>query len=138
MKKISFTIVLLILFASCNSSKNFEKSTVKNLYLALKNQQDFKSDLTENTLFEFLKNVNILELENGIEFEKELFFEKCECDCKDKISIKCSKGGKLFELNIYEESFENDLDWCPETSYIFTFQIKNNKIQDFRLKFIAG
>lgn len=137
MKNLIFTSLFLI-FVSCSPIENFEKNTVEKLYAELKKQKDFKSDLTENTLIEFLQNVNILKLKNGEKIEQEYLFEKFECNCRDKISIQYSNENDQFELNVYEEYFEKDIDWCPETSYFFSFKLNNSQVENVKLEQIAG
>jgi len=137
MKTLIFTSLILI-FLSCDSKEKFEKDAVGKLFAELKKQNNFESDLTENILFEFLKNVNIVELKNGKEIEREFLFENFKCDCRDKLSITYSKENNRFELKVYESYFEKDLDWCPETSYFFSFQLDKNKIKEVKLDQIAG
>ena len=138
MKKLFFGFSILILLSSCNLNKKFEKHTVEKLYVELKKEKNFESDLNETMLFEFLKNVNIAELKKGKKIEQDYFFESFKCDCQDKLSISYSNENNKFELNIYEESFEKDLDWCPETTYLFSFQIESTEIKNVMLEQIAG
>ena len=138
MKKFILSISVLFFLASCSSNENFEKKTVEKLYAELKKQNNFESELTENTLFKFLKNVNIAELKAGKKIDQEYLFENFKCDCRDKLSIAYSLENNRFELKIYEEFFEKDLDWCPETTYFFSFKLENNQIKEVKLEQIAG
>jgi hypothetical protein len=137
MKKLILTSLFLI-FLSCNSNENLERNTIEKLFVELKKQKDFESDLTLNTLIEFFKNVNISKLTSGKKIEQEYLFENIECDCRDRISIQYSSEKNQYELIIYEEYFIKDLDWCPETSYFFSFKLNNNQVENVKLEQIAG
>ena len=77
-------------------------------------------------------------MKNGKVIEKKFLFEDIKCNCNDRLSISYNKENQYFELNVYEEFFEKDLDWCPESSYSFTFKFENNKISDVKLLHLAG
>ena len=127
-----------LLTLSCTSNNNFDEAEIVKLYHEIKNNNGLDSDLSEQILLNFFKEVSISDLKNRNSFEKELFFEECKCYCKDKLSISFNKSTELFELNVYEEFFENDLDWCPETSFMFSFKLEHNNISNIKLEFIAG
>ena len=65
-----------------------------------------------------------------------MLFENFECDCYDRIKI--SYSDTRFILWIDEEFYEKDLDWCPESSYSYSFKIEDKKITDLKLDFMAG
>ena len=137
MKKIILASLILI-FVSCKSEEKFEKDSIKKLYKSLKEHSEFESDLKENSLVQFLHNISIPELKKGRKVESESLFENFKCDCRDKLSISYSKEKELFELKIDESFFEKELDWCPETTYVFSFKMENNKITEVKLHQIAG
>ena len=138
MRKLISACIILILSASCASNEKFKKKTVENLYNELKKENEFKSDLTQTILLQFLKNVNISALKKGQKFEHEYLFENFDCECQDNLSISYSTENNRFELTIYEESFEKDFDWCPETTYVFSFLLDKNQIKELKLDLIAG
>jgi hypothetical protein len=138
MKKIILVSFIFTFLISCEINSNFEKASIENLFKELKKNSEFESELSEKILVEFLYKVDISDLKNGKSIEKEFLFEDIKCNCKDKLSISYNKENQRFELNIYEEFFEEDLDWCPESSYLFSFKFENNKISDVKLLNLAG
>ena len=54
------------------------------------------------------------------------------------MKISYSQSESRFILFVYEEFYEEELDWCPESSYSYSFGIKNLKIVDLKLDFMAG
>ena len=54
------------------------------------------------------------------------------------LKISYDKTSKTFILKINEASFVKDLDWCPEHSYIGTFEIKEDKIINTEFNLVAG
>ncbi|MDO6435851.1 hypothetical protein Q4534_00465 [Cyclobacterium sp. 1_MG-2023] len=117
-------------------SETFDDEIITLLYEKL--DSGFDIDFKQNHLESILKNLDILSLKEGEEFEKEMLFEDYKCDCLDKIKIYYDKADDRFILWVYEEFYETDLDWCPETSYSYSFQIVNHKITDLKLDFMAG
>lgn len=138
MKKIILMNFVFVFFMGCNTKEKFQENTIKKLYVELKKNKEFESDLTENILIEFLENVNISEIKQGKEIEKKLIFENFKCSCLDELKITYSKKNNRFELRIYEEFFEEDIDWCPETTYFFSFKIQDEKILELKLEGISG
>jgi hypothetical protein len=114
--------------------RKFDQDLVEQLYNNLKS--DFEIGFKQKHLNSILDDIKISELKNGEEFEKEMLFENFECKCYDKIKI--SYSDKRYILWIYEEFYEKDLEWCPESSYSYSFTIVNKKITDLRLDFMAG
>lgn len=137
MKKI-IVVSLILIFINCKSEVKFEKDAIKKLYSSLQKFKEFESDLEETTLVQFLNNVKISDLEKGKEVENEFLFENFKCDCNDKLSILYSNEKQQFELKIDESYFEKELDWCPETTYIFSFKMENDEITEVKLIQIAG
>ena len=43
-----------------------------------------------------------------------------------------------FILYIYEETYVEDMDWCPESTYQYSFKIKDQKATSVKLEFLAG
>ncbi|WP_320815370.1 hypothetical protein [Flavobacterium sp.] len=141
MRKYLICITFGLLSFSCKEksvSKNelFDQDLNKSLYKKL--NSEFKIHFSLNNLNSVLNGVKIEELKKGKEIEKEMLFENFKCDCYDKIKISYSQSENRFILFIYEEAFVEDLDWCPESSYYYSFDVKNNKIIDLRMDFIAG
>lgn len=114
----------------------FDQDLNKSLYEKL--NSEFEIHFSLKDLNSVLNGVKIGELKKGKEIEKVMLFENFKCDCYDKIKISYSQSENRFILFIYEEAFVEDLDWCPESSYCFSFNLKNNKIIDLRMDFIAG
>lgn len=117
-------------------SEIFDDEIITSLYEKL--NSEFDIDFNQNHLESILKNRDILSLKEGEEFEKEMLFEDFKCDCLDKIRISYNEADDRFILWVYEEFYEADLDWCPESSYSYSFQIANHKITDLKLDFMAG
>lgn len=127
-----------LLIYSCSTNNVFDENEVIKLYLEIKNDNNLDSELSEQILLDFFKEVSIFDLKKGKTFEREILFEDYNCDCIDRISILYNKSTSRIELNVYEEFFEKDLDWCPETSFMFSFKLEKNNITDIKLEFIAG
>jgi hypothetical protein len=114
--------------------RKFDQNLVEQLYNNLKS--NFEIDFKQKHLNNVLDGVKISELNDGKEFEKEMLFENFNCECYDKIRI--SYSDKRYILWIYEAFYEKDLDWCPESSYSYSFTIVKDKITDLKLDFMAG
>ncbi len=56
----------------------------------------------------------------------------------DVMQISFDKTSKTFILKINEASFVQDLDWCPEHTYIGSFKIKEDKIVNTEFNLVAG
>jgi len=140
-KRLLLPLLSLFILSSCSLTEEPETSTfspslIQSLNLKLSKQ--FEIDFQETHLVELLNGINLEELKNGKEYEKEFLFEDFECDCFDKIKISYSNQDGRFNLWVYEEFFEEGLDWCPESSYSYSFKIDNNKIVDLQLDYMAG
>ena len=135
-----FYIALFLFFAllSCNFSlsQNFNKSQIKILFEKFNKQT--QTPFSYKILEDFLKDIKIEDLKKGKEFEKEVLFENFDCECMDVMKISFDKTSKTFILKINEASFVKDLDWCPEHSYIGSFEIKENKIVNTEFNLVAG
>lgn len=112
----------------------FDQNLVQQLYNELKS--NFEIGFTQKHLNSALIGLKISELKKGKEFEKEMLFENFKCECYDNIKISYSEN--RYRLWIYEEFYEKDLDWCPESNYSYSFTIANDKITDLKLDFMAG
>ncbi|WP_156109273.1 hypothetical protein [Polaribacter sp. Hel1_85] len=117
-----------------SNSIKFDNNLVEKLYKNLKS--NFEIDFELSHLNNALNGIKMSELKNGKIFEKEMLFENFNCECYDKITISYSEN--RFLLDIYEEFFEKELDWCPESSYRYSFKIVNKTISDLKLDFMAG
>ena len=117
-------------------SEIFDDEIITSLYEKLNSKFDI--DFKQNHLESILKNRDILSLKKGEEFEKEMLFEDFKCDCIDKIRISYTGVDDRYTLLIDEEIYVANLDWCPESSYSYSFQVVNNKITDLKLDFMAG
>lgn len=132
------TLFLTFTLLSCNLSlgQNFNKSQIKILFEKFNKQT--QTPFSYKILEDFLKDIKIEDLKKGKEFEKEVLFENFDCECKDVMKISYDKTLKTFILKINEASFVKDLDWCPEHSYIGSFEIKENKIVNAEFNLVAG
>ena len=132
------TLFLTFTLLSCNLSlgQNFNKSQIKILFEKFNKQT--QTPFSYKILEDFLKDIKIEDLKKGKEFEKEVLFENFDCECKDVMKISYDKTLKTFILKINEASFVKDLDWCPEHSYIGSFEIKENKIVNTEFNLVAG
>lgn len=63
-----------LLTLSCISNNNFDEAEIVKLYHEIKNNNGLDSDLSEQILLNFFKEVSISDLKNRNSFEKELFF----------------------------------------------------------------
>ena len=48
------------------------------------------------------------------------------------------KNQDIFILGIYEETYVEDMDWCPESAYQYSFGVKNQKAINVSFEFLAG
>ena len=111
-----------------------DRDLIDKLYENLKS--NFEIDFELSHLNNALNGIKLSELKSGKVFEKEMLFEDFECECLDKITISYSENRYL--LDIYEEFYEKELDWCPESSYRYSFKITDENISDLKLDFMAG
>lgn len=116
--------------------QDFDETKTKILFEKFNEKE--KTPFDYKILNEFLKDIKIEELKSGKEIEKELFFENSESNCKDKLKISFDKKSKNFILYVHEETFIEDLGWCSEGLYSYSFQIKNKQIIKVKYKFLAG
>lgn len=140
-KHLLLPLLSIFILSSCSlteepGTSNFSPSLIQSLHLKLSEQ--FEIDFQESHLIELLSGINLEELKNGKEYEKEFLFEDFQCDCFDKIKISYSSQDDRINLWVYEEFFEEGLDWCPESSYSYSFIIENNDIVDLQLDYMAG
>jgi hypothetical protein len=117
-------------------TETFDKELVTVLYENL--SADFEIDFKQTHLSSILSGIKISSLYAGKEFEKEMRFEDFECACLDVIKISYSEANDRFILWVYEEFCETDFDWCSESSYSYSFQIRHREIIDLKLDFMAG
>mgnify|MGYP000654540497 CR=1 FL=1 len=115
-------------------SETFDDEIITSLYEKL--DAEFEIPFKQNHLEKFLKNRNILHLKEGKEFEKQILFEDFDCTCYDKLNISYSDNRFFLDINV--QLFVKELDWCPESTYSYSFQIVNHKITDLKLEFMAG
>ena len=93
---------------------------------------------SQQQLIDFLKAANPEELKNGSSHESELLFEPIECDCLDRMSLSYDQNQDAFILGIYEETYVEDMDWCPESTYQYSFGVKNQQAINVSFEFLAG
>ena len=150
-KYISLALTFAILFSSCESndaSANSKKTASSEIYFDADFAQDLYEKLikasegsvsfSQQQLIDFLKTASPEELKNGNSYESELLFESIECDCLDRISMSYDENQDVFILGIYEETYVEDMDWCPESTYQYSFGVKNQKAINVSFEFLAG
>lgn len=133
---ITFFLTFTLFSCNLNLGQNFNKSQIKILFEKFNKQT--QTPFSYKILEDFLKDIKIEDLKKGKEFEKEVLFENFDCECMDVMKISFDKTSKTFILKINEASFVKDLDWCPEHSYIGSFEIKENKIVNTEFNLVAG
>jgi hypothetical protein len=131
-----FFLAFALFYCNPSFSQNFNKTQIKSLFDAFNKQS--QTTFSYKVLENFLKDVNIENIKKGNVFEKEVLFENFECDCKDRMKISFDKSTKVFIIQIYEASFVKDLDWSPEHSYIGSFKIIDDRIENTKFNLIAG
>ena len=150
-KYISLALIFVILFSSCESndaSANLKKTAsseiefdadfARDLYEKLMKASEGSVSFSQQQLIDFLKATNPEELKNGNSYESELLFESIECDCLDRMSLSYDEHQDAFILGIYEETYVEDMDWCPESAYQYYFGVKNQKAINVSFEFLAG
>lgn len=150
-KYISLALTFGILFSSCesndasaNSKKTassvfyFDADFARDLYEKLMKASEGSVSFSQQQLIDFLKAANPEELKNGNSYESELLFESIECDCLDQMSLSYDGNQDAFILGIYEETYVEDMDWCPESAYQYSFGVKNQKAINVSFEFLAG
>ena len=119
-----------------DSNQKFDQKLIASLYQQL--AAKFEIDFSQKHLEIVFLDAEITDLKEGREISKELLFEDFSCNCLDQIKLSFEPENERFVLWVYEEFFEEDLDWCPESSYSYSFQIMNGEIRDLKLDFMAG
>ena len=150
-KYISLVLTFSILLSSCerndanaNSKKaasskiEFDTDFAQDLYEKLIKASEGSVSFSQQQLIDFLKTASPEELKNGNSYESELLFESIECDCLDRISMSYDENQDTFILGIYEETYVEDMDWCPESTYQYSFGVKNQKAINVSFEFLAG
>ncbi|RCL75073.1 MAG: hypothetical protein DBW72_03595 [Flavobacteriales bacterium] len=150
-KYISLALTFSILFSSCETndasanSKNtasseidFDADFTQDLYEKIMKASEDSVTFSQQQLIDFLKTANPEEVKNGNSYESELLFESIECDCLDQMSLSYDENQDAFILGIYEETYVEDMDWCPESAYQFSFGVKNQKAINVSFEFLAG
>jgi len=139
--KIAYSLLIgLFVIISCkqqNTPKKFDAKLTSQLYSQL--ITNFKSAIgfKESHLTELLTDISIPELKQGKSVEKKMLFEDFQCECYDQMKLSYSNTDNRFILHVYEEFFNKKLDWCPESSSTYSFEILENKISDLKLDFSA-
>lgn len=136
MKKTAYFLFFLLLCFNFSFSQNFDEKKTKALYEKFNEQ--LRTPFKYKTLKTFLKDVLIEDLKSGKVVEKEVLFEDFNCDCTDKLKISYDKKTNVFILFISEKTFDKNLDWCPEHTFLGFFNIEKNEIVAVEFKFIAG
>lgn len=136
-KSIYLLLFLIFHLGSCQSHKvTFDENLKKELFNKLNAKE--KTSFSYKNLSDLLSLTTISGLQQGAIIEKEFLFEDFKCNCNDKMTLSYDKEKELFVLLIYEESYEKGLDWCPESSYSYSFRIVGNKVTAVKKAFIAG
>ena len=120
------------------SKIEFDADFSRDLYEKLIKASEGSVNFSQQPLIDFLKVANPEELKNGNSYESELLFEFIECDCLDQMSLSYDKNQDAFILGIYEETYVEDMDWCPESAYQYSFGVKNQKAINVSFEFLAG
>ena len=116
----------------------FDADFAQDLYEKLMKASEGSVSFSQQQLIDFLKTTNPEELKNGNSYESELLFEPIECDCLDRMSLSYDEHQDAFILGIYEETYVEDMDWCPESAYQYSFGVKNQKAINVSFEFLAG
>lgn len=94
-------------------------------------------DINSNLLTQFLKDIDQTALSKNGRFEKEYHFNiapKGFSDpktCTDKISIEFYPEHCSYQMIIWN-TFLVEPDWCSEHQIMYSFEIKDNRIINFR------
>jgi hypothetical protein len=157
LRTISAIFVLTTVTFSCSQNQNeSETSSANKPEASLNSDPDTFNHVLVADLYEKLagespvsysrehlalavQGIGLADLKAGKEVEKEILFEEnCNCNCYDKIRIAYDAERQRYVLHIYEEFYEPDMDWCPESSWQYSFNIEDNQIIDLNLDFMAG
>lgn len=117
-------------------STPFDDYLIEELYKNLNDK--FKVSFQAEHLHELLDGVAVEDLKSGKIIKKTMLFEHCDCECFDKMKLSYSKLDDKYVLYVYEELYEESLDWCPESSALYSFKLKDNTILELNLDFAAG
>ena len=111
-------------------------SIVLSLYDSLKKEFQIEFRLIDlQTLF---KKVNIEQLTQGESFSNRFLIEEFECDCLDELVLSYDQSTQYFNLVINETIYVEGLDWCPEHTKVFGYQVNDGEIQSLNLLAEAG
>ena len=116
----------------------FDADLSENLYKEMEASSEGVLSFSQQQLSDLLKIADPAELKNGNSYAVELFFEPFECNCLDKMDLSYDNKQDAFILYIYEETYVEDMDWCPESTYQYSFKIKGQKATNVKLEFLAG
>ena len=150
-KSIILPFCLVLIALSCKTNDDAPVSTTEkstkiifdadlseNLYKEMEASSEGALSFSQQQLSDLLKVADPTELKNGNSCQAELQFESFECNCLDKMDLSYDKKQDAFILLIYEETYVEDLDWCPESKYQYSFKIKDQKATSVKLEFLAG
>lgn len=116
----------------------FDSRFAEDLYGKLEASSEDAIGFSQQQLIDFLKVTDPEELKKGNSYGAELLFESFECNCLDEISISYDANKDAFIISVYEEAYVEDLDWCPESSYEYSFGIQDQKAVNVKFDFLAG
>ena len=139
MKRKLFCMLLfsIILFESCETKKTtFDENIKKELFDKLNTKG--KTSFSYKNLSDLLSFTTIDEVKKGLEIEQTFVFEGFDCNCKDTMKFYYDKDKQMNLIYVYEETYDADEDWCPETTYFYSFKIVDDKIVDVKKEMVAG
>ncbi|MDB3905352.1 hypothetical protein N9335_02625 [Crocinitomicaceae bacterium] len=150
-KSIVFVFCFGVIVSSCETNEPaviskevkpkkiiFDSRFVEDLYGKLQASSEDAMGFSQQQLIDFLKIADPEELKKGNSYGTELLFESFKCNCLDEISISYDENKDAFILSVYEEAYVEDLDWCPESSYEYSFEIQDQKAENVKFDFLAG
>ena len=150
-KSIILPFCIVLTAISCNTNDDdpvstteksikiiFDANFSENLYKEMEASSEGALSFSQQQLSDLLKVANPTELKKGNSYQTELRFESFECNCLDKMQLSYDKKQGAFILFIYEETYVEDLDWCPESTYQYSFKIIDQKVTNMTLEFLAG
>ena len=150
-KSIILPLCLVSMVLSCKTNDDVAVSTTEkstkiifdadlseNLYKEMEASSEGVLSFSQQQLSDLLKIADPAELKNGNSYAVELLFEPFECNCLDKMDLSYDNKQDAFILYIYEETYVEDMDWCPESTYQYSFKIKDQKATSVKLEFLAG
>lgn len=116
----------------------FDSRFVEDLYGKLEASSEDAVGFSQQQLIDFLNVADPEELKKGNSYGTELLFESFKCNCLDEISISYDSNKDAFIISVYEEAYIEGLDWCPESSYEYSFEIQDQKAENVKFDFLAG